>query len=157
VRYPDRVRALALLEPDATRELAPATAAWVDDLAERLRQCAASDGIAAVGEALITEVAGEGAWRSFPDELRRIVTENGPAILAELSGEWWLPADAGDLATLRQPTLLVAAADSSPELRRPTEALATRCPTHASSWSGGGHLIDPAHPVVLEFVEQIVA
>jgi esterase len=34
LRHPDRVRALVLLEPDASRELAPATARWVDGLGE---------------------------------------------------------------------------------------------------------------------------
>lgn len=37
LRYADRVRALALLEPEAARELAPAAAEWVDALGERLR------------------------------------------------------------------------------------------------------------------------
>lgn len=34
--------------------------------------------------ALIGEVLGEGAWDSFPGEVRRVLTENGPAVLAEL-------------------------------------------------------------------------
>ena len=38
LRYPDRVRALVLLEPDAPRELAPAAAEWVDALGDRLRR-----------------------------------------------------------------------------------------------------------------------
>ena len=38
LRHPDRVRALVLLEPDASRELAPAAAAWVDAVRDRLRQ-----------------------------------------------------------------------------------------------------------------------
>jgi pimeloyl-ACP methyl ester carboxylesterase len=93
LRYPDRVQALVLLEPDAPRELAPAAAKWVDALGDHLRTVAARFGIEAIGEALITEVAGENSWRSFPDEWRRVITGNGPAILAELAGEWWLQAD----------------------------------------------------------------
>lgn len=38
-------------------------------------------------------------YRSFPDDVRRMLTQNGPAILAELAGEWWLQADAAALAT----------------------------------------------------------
>jgi pimeloyl-ACP methyl ester carboxylesterase len=87
LRYPNRVRALVLLEPDAPRELAPAVAAWVDALAERLRQVAARDGVDAVAEALISEVGGEDSWRSFPDEIRQLLTGNGAAILAELAGK----------------------------------------------------------------------
>jgi esterase len=61
--YPDRVRAAVMLEPDAPRELAPKAAEWIDALAERLRETAARDGTDAVGQALITAVAGQDAWR----------------------------------------------------------------------------------------------
>ena len=83
LRHPDRVRALVLLEGDALGALA--RGAGVDDaLGDRLREVAAQDGVDAVAEALIGEVLGEGAWDSFPEEVRRILTHNGPAILAEL-------------------------------------------------------------------------
>lgn len=85
-------------------------------------QVSTQAGVDAVGEALITEVAGESAWRSFPDEWRRVVIDNGPAILAELEGEWWLEADAAELATIKQPALLVAAADSPPEYHEPVRS-----------------------------------
>jgi esterase len=156
LRYPDRVRALVLLEGDAPRELAPATAAWVDALADRLRQVAAHAGVDAVAKALIGEVLGEDAWRSFPEELRRMFTQNGPAILAEIQGEWWLQADAAALATIEQPALLVAATDSRPELREPTEALAAALPNARTVVVGGGHLIDPAAPPVLAFIEDVL-
>ena len=94
LRHPDRVRAVVGLEPDGSREMAPAAAAWVDAFADRMRAVAARDGVHALGEALITEVGGEDAWRSLPDEVRGALAGNGPAILAELAGEWWLPADA---------------------------------------------------------------
>jgi esterase len=154
LRYPDRVRALVLLEGDAPRELAPAAAAWVDALADRLRAVAAQAGVDAVAEALIGEVAGASAWRSFPGELRQIMTLNGPAILAEIQGEWWLEADAAALATIRQPALLVTAADSPPALREPTQALAAALPNAQTMVVGGGHLIDPAGPEILAFVER---
>jgi esterase len=156
LRHPDRVRALVLLEGDAPRELAPAAAAWVDALADRLRAVAARAGVEAVAEALIGEVAGERAWRSFPAELRQIMTDNGPAILAELRGEWWLQADAAALATIDQPALLVTAADSPPALREPTEALAAALSNARTVIVDGGHLIDPAGPQILAFVEQVL-
>ena len=156
LRHPEHVRAIVLLEPDAPRELAPATARWVDGLAERLRDVATRDGADAVGEALIAEVAGEDAWPSFPEEIRRIVTGNGPAILAELAGEWWLPADAAQLATVTQPALLLGAADSPPALREAVEALADALPNARTVLVEGGHLIDPAHPAVLEFVGGVL-
>jgi pimeloyl-ACP methyl ester carboxylesterase len=141
LRYPDRVRALVLLEGDAPRELAPTTAEWLDAVADRLRRVAAHAGVDAVAEALIGEVLGDSAWSSFPEELRRMFTQNGPAMLAELQGEWWLQADAAALATIEQPVLLVAATDSRPELREPTEALASALPNARTALVAGGHLI----------------
>jgi esterase len=155
LRRPDRVRALVLLEPDAPRELAPAAAAWVDALGDRLRAVAARDGVEAVGEALIGAVAGEDAWRSFTEERRRVLTGNGPAILAELAGEWWLEADAVDLAAVEQPALLVAASDSPPEFHEPVQALNAALPNARTVLVGGDHIIDPAAPDVLAFIERV--
>ena len=157
LRHPGCVHALVLLEPDAPRELAPAAAAWVDALGDRLRAVAARDGVAAVGEALIAEVAGEDAWRSLPEARRQVLTGNGPAILAELTGEWWLEADAVDLAAIEQPALLVAAADSPPEFHEPVNALAAALPDARAVLVGGDHIIDPAIPEVLAFLERVSA
>jgi pimeloyl-ACP methyl ester carboxylesterase len=156
LRHPDRVRALVLLEPDASRELAPAAARWVDALTDRLRQVAARDGVEAVAEALIGEVAGEDAWRSFPDEVRRTLAGNGPALLAELAGEWWLEADVAALATIQQPALVIMATDSPPEFHQAPEALAEALPAARLSRVGGGHLIDPASPEVIAFIEDVL-
>jgi esterase len=156
LHYPDRVRAVVMLEPDAPRELAPNAAAWIDALAERLRDVAARDGIDAVGEALITAVAGEDAWRSFPDHWQRVVTQNGQAILAELRGEWWLEADAAVLATITQPTLLVAAAESPPEFHQPINVFASALPNARTELVGGDHIIDPAAPEVIAFIEEVL-
>lgn len=156
LRHPDRVRALVLLEGDASRELAPAVAAWVDALTERLLGVAAEAGVEAVAEALVGEVAGRDAWQAFPAETRRLLARNGPAILAELRGQWWLNADAAALATLRRPVLLVAAADSPPEFRQPIDVLAASLPDARTAYVAGGHLIDPAAPEVLAFIAEIL-
>ena len=156
LRRPDRVRALVLLEGDAPRALAPAAASWGDALGDRLRERATRAGVDAVGEALITAVVGAGAWRSLPEPLQEVVTGNGPAILAELAGEWWLDADAATLSGLGQPALLVAAEGSPPELREATEALAAALPNARTALVDGDHLIDPAHPAVVAFVAEVL-
>jgi pimeloyl-ACP methyl ester carboxylesterase len=157
LRHPELVRALVLLEGDAPRELAPTAVAFVGEVRERMRAVAASEGVDAVAEAFIGMVAGEGAWPSLPEQWRRSMTANGPAILAELEGEWWLDADAAALAALDRPALLVTATDSPPGLREPTEALTRLLPRARAEVVPGGHLIDPAAPPVLAFVEAACA
>jgi esterase len=155
LRYPDRVRALAVLEGDALG-LSPAAREWTRGLADRLREVAARDGVDAVYEALIDQVLGEGAWDSFPDEARRILTQNGPALLAELRYVDEDMPDAAAFATIDKPTLLVAASESPPEQREMTEAMAGVLPNARTALVAGDHLIDPAAPEVLAFVEEVL-
>ncbi len=155
LRYPDRVRALVLLEGDALG-LSPAALEWTKAIDDRLRAVAARDGVDAVYEALIGELLGEGAWDSFPDEVRRILSQNGPALLAELRYVDEVMPDAAAFATIDKPTLLVAASESPPEQREMTEAMADALPDARTALVGGGHLIDPAAPEVLAFVEELL-
>jgi esterase len=155
LRHPGRVRALVLLEPVEV-ELAPGAAAWARALGAHLARTAARDGVAAVGEAMIREALGEGTWPSLPEDLRRIFTQNGAAILAEQQGEY-LNADAAALAAIDQPALLVAAADSVPVLREVIEVLGEALPGDRTVLVGGGHLIDPADREILAFIEEVLA
>ncbi len=155
LRYPDRVRALVLLEGDALG-LSPAGLEWTKAIGDRLREVAAQDGVNAVYEALIGEVLGERAWDRFPDEVRRILTQNGPALLAELQYVDEVMPDTAAFATIDKPTLLVAASESPPEQREMTEAMADALPDARTALVAGGHLIDPAAPEVLAFVEEVL-
>ena len=155
LRHPDHVRALILLEGDALG-LSPAGLEWTRAIRDRLQDVAASRGVDAVYEALIGEVLGEGAWGSFPDEVRRILTQNGPALLAELGYVDEAMPDATAFATIDKPALLVAASESPPEQREMTEAMAAALPDARTELVGGGHLIDPAAPEVLAFIEEVL-
>lgn len=117
---------------------------------------AAQDGVDAVYEALIGEVLGDGAWDSFPGEVRRMLTQNGPAALAELRYVDEVMPDAAAFATIDKPTLLVAASASPPEQREMTGAMAGVLPNARTALVAGGHLIDPAAPEVLAFVEEVL-
>jgi esterase len=64
LRYPDRVRALVLLEGDALG-FSPAGLEWTRAIRERLRRVAAQEGVGAVYQALIDEVAAATAWCSM--------------------------------------------------------------------------------------------
>jgi esterase len=155
LRYPERVRALVLLEGDALG-LSPAALEWTRGIRDRLRGVAARDGIDAVYEALIGELLGEGAWDSFPEEVRRVLTGNGPALLAELEYVNEEMPDAAAFATIDKPALLVAAEESPPEQRQMTEEMAQALPDARTVLVGGGHLIDPAAPQVLAFIEELL-
>jgi esterase len=154
LRYPDRIRALALLEGDAPSLSAEATA-WLDALAQDVYAAEERDE-ASVAETVIAAVAGGEAWSSLPEEARDIFTANGPAIVAELRGGF-PEVDVEQLATIDRPTLLVAATESlQPGYGEVTGRMAEAMPSASVAWVEGGHLIDPAHPVVLDFLDDVM-
>jgi esterase len=156
LRHPEGVRALALLEGDALG-LSPEGLEWTRRVLDRVREVAANNGVGAVYEVVIDEVMGEGVWESFPAEVRRVLAENGAALLAELGYVDEVLPDAAAFATIDKPTLLVAASDSPPPQRAMTEAMADALPNARTALVDGGHLIDPAAPDVLAFVGDILA
>lgn len=156
LRRPELVRALVLLEADAFG-VSRAGREWTRTLADRLHAVAERDGVDAVYEALIDEVAGEGVWETIPAELRRTLTDNGPALLAELAFVHEPLPDAAALATIRHPALVVAATESPAPMREMSEEIAHALPNARLSIVGGGHLIDPAAPEVLAFIGELSA
>jgi hypothetical protein len=60
-----------------------------------------------------------------------------------------------DLATVSQPTLIVSAEDSPEALRLVRDRLAEGLPAARSVLVTGGHLINPAQPAVLSFIEAL--
>jgi esterase len=154
LRYPDRVRALALLEGGAL-SLSPAFRRWLADFHQALFAAAAADPDA-VGDALLRSVLGEAAWKALPQAVRQVFNDNGPAIVAEERGGM-LDVTAEELGAIVQPTLLVAGKDSPPFFAEATELMAAALPLAEVEWIGGGHLVDPAHPAVLAFVDDVLA
>lgn len=115
---------------------------WAEELQVAIEAAAARDE-STVAETMLRRVLGDSGWVSFPDPLREMFADNSPAILAETRGPQ-LEATAADLARIDAPTLLVAAEESPPALRRVTERLAEAIPNSQTILVGGGHLIDPA-------------
>jgi pimeloyl-ACP methyl ester carboxylesterase len=153
LRYPESVRALALLEA-GVMGLSPEYDDWFASLHATIEQGVAEHGIERVGETVVREVFG--AWEELPEVWRDVFTANGPALLAEVRGGERL-SDVGRLADLRMPTLVVTADDSPEPIQRGSEALAHALPHARSARVGGGHAIDPAGPDVLSFVEDVLA
>lgn len=151
--YPEAVRALVLLEA-VPFGLSAEFDEWAEDLTGKLEAVAVERGIAAVGEAMIREALGD--WEGLPAELRELFTTNSAAILAETRGGELL-VDREQLHGIDAPTLVVSAMDSPEIFRTVADALMGTIPGARAVRVEGGHLIDPADPVVLAFVSSIQA
>jgi pimeloyl-ACP methyl ester carboxylesterase len=152
LRYPNEVRALALLEP-AILNFAPEAKAWADELRDTLF-AAAANGTDRVGETFIRTVTGQ--WESFPGPIRRMFTENGPAILAEFRGGF-LEVGIDQLARIDVPTLLAGGSDSPGYFRQVRDVMASAMPSARTAQVPGGHLVNPADPSIVEFVRGVLA
>jgi pimeloyl-ACP methyl ester carboxylesterase len=149
-RYPTKVTALTLLEPAIVSLDRRATERFQPVIGKALEAGARDD--STVAEVFLRDVLGNEACESFPAELKEMFVGNGPAILAELRGRW-LELTAQELAEMRQPTLIVSTQDSPEAFRRVDRVLAEALPNCETASVEGGHLINPAHPAVLEFVD----
>lgn len=153
LRAPETVRALILLEA-VPFGLTPAMDRWGDDFTATLERAATERGVDAVGETLLREVLGE--WENLPAALRELFTANSAAILAETRGGE-LTVTEHELAEIGAPTLVVSGADSPEIFRDIAERLESAIPGARSVRVEGGHLIDPADPVVQGFVSSVLA
>ena len=154
LRYPDRVRALALLEGGGLSLSEPGMQ-WLAKLAKRVLAAAELD-MSTAGESLLRGVLGDAGWEGLPEPAKQMFTANGPAIVAELRGGL-LDVNADQLRGIAQPTLLVAGKDSPPALAEVTTLMAAALPSARVEWVEGGHLINPAHPAVLAFIDEVLA
>ena len=156
LRHPDLVRALVLLEPgDVGLPLSEPATRWLAEIEEQALAAGETD-VSSVAETLMRAVLGDGAWERFPEAARQMFTGNGPAIVAELRGGV-LDVAAEQLAAIVQPTLLVAGKGSPPAFAELTTLIAGAMPSATLERVEGGHAIDPAHPVVLAFVDEVIA
>jgi pimeloyl-ACP methyl ester carboxylesterase len=159
-QHPDRVSGLALLEPAVT-SLDPRAVAWATALRAGVLEAGERDPSLA-SESVFRQALGDAMWEGWPDPLRRLFTAASPGVLAETRGigldlsEKSASFSAEELAAVDQPTLLVTAEDSHPALRAINERLAELLPRARHVFVPGDHLISPAHPVVLEFINQHV-
>jgi esterase len=151
LRYPDRVRALALLEGGGLA-LSEELRRWVAEVDEQIFAAAETD-VGAVAEALLRPVLGDEGWERLPEPVRQVFIANGPAIVAEERGGL-LDVSVEQLRTIAQPTLVLAGRESPPALGEVASLVAAAIPSARITWVEGGHLIDPAHPAVLAFVDE---
>jgi len=150
-RHRKTVEALVLLDASPLH-LDPEARRWRDTLKASIEH-AAAHAPDRVGETLIRAALGEGSWEALPAAGRDLFTHNGPAIVAEFNGGE-SDLDESALATIDRPTLLVTAADSAQALRRVGQRVAAALPRCEQLEVPGGHMIDPAHPAIIAFVER---
>ena len=118
-------------------------------------EAAALAGVDLAGQALIEAVFGTGAWTLLPEEMQRLFTDNGPAIVAEVRGGG-LRVNAAAVALIEQPALVVAADGSHPVFTQAADALAAALPHAHRAQVRGDHLVDPAGPEVLAFLARVL-
>ena len=156
LRYPDLVRALVLLEPaDLGLPLSEPATRWLAAIEEHVLAAAEID-MSTVAQTLMRAVLGDRAWEGLPEPARQMFTGNGPAIVAEFRGGV-LDVGREQLGTIAQPTLLVAAEGSPPAFAELTNLIAKAMPSARLERVEDGHAIDPAHPVVLAFIDEVLA
>ena len=115
----------------------------------------ANVGPAAAAELFYRRLLGDQTWDAFPEVIREMVRHNGPAILAELRAETRFVPDRGALAQVTQPTLIISGEDSPSVFRSVDDVLTEMMPTARHHVVGGGHMVDPAGPIVLEFLASV--
>jgi pimeloyl-ACP methyl ester carboxylesterase len=159
-RFPDKVKALVLLEPGLFT-VDPEATAWAQRLRLRILEAAGEDP-SSVSEVVLREILGDQAWESFPEEVTEMFAAASPAVLAEIAGQGLdlseepLDLSRDELAEIRQPALIVSSEDSPEVFRRVNDRLAEALPHSEKVLVAGGHVINPAHPAVIDFVGRIL-
>jgi pimeloyl-ACP methyl ester carboxylesterase len=158
--HPDKVRAMVLLEP-ALFSIDPEAAAWARDLRTKVLAGSAEHPDRA-SELIIRHALGDEVWETLPADLRSIFDAGASAVLAEMNGngldlsEEPFELTLADLERIRLPTLVVSAQDSPESLRRINDRLVVGLANAEMLEVSGGHMIDPAHPGVRDFVSRIL-
>ena len=80
---------------------------------------------------------------------------NGAALVAEIRGGY-PDVTVEQLRSVDMPTLLVGAEDSLLDYTEVIERTAAAIPFARVEWIPGSHLVDPAHPVVLRFLDELL-
>lgn len=158
--FPDVVLAVVLLEP-AVFSVDPEAEEWAGQLRDRILERSREHPEAAA-EIVLREALGDEMWDSLPEDLRQMFAGTSAAVLAEMRGRGLdlsaepLTLSEDELASIGHPVLLVSAEDSPDVLRRVNNRLAEALPRAETAVVTGGHLINPAHPAVLDFVGRVL-
>lgn len=157
-QHPAAVHRLVLLEP-AVLAVDEDAREWAARLRRRVLAVAQAHP-ARAAEALVVGALGPAAWSALPDPVREVMNQAGEAVLAEIRGSGldlsadFLSSDCTWVAGVTCPTLVVSAQESAEVLSRVNDRLLELLPRGRGVRVPGGHLIHPAHPAVLEFLDE---
>lgn len=160
IERPRLVKALVLLEP-AVFSLHPDAQAFADEL-RRVALDAARSGPETAVRAVLDRALGPEAWPALPVAVREVFAAGGPAMLAEVRGrgldlsEHPFAPTRAQLGGVEQPALVLSGDASYPAARQVDLQLTAALPHARHHVVPGGHLVDPAHPVVLDFVAEVL-
>jgi esterase len=154
LRYPECIRAVVQLEGDGGLTLSKVATRELEEFSKRVF-AAAEASPSSVGETVFRLAVGDDAWERLPDEAREVFAANGPSVVAELRGGY-PDVTTDQLGTIDEPTLLVGAKDSLFDYTEVIDLTAAALPNARVEWVEGGHAVDPAHPVVLEFIDEVL-
>jgi pimeloyl-ACP methyl ester carboxylesterase len=154
LREPEAVHAMVLLEPAITG-VADGYDAWESEFDAAIVAAAAAGGAAAAAQLFLRGVFGENYAELLPVEVQQVIRDNAPAIVAESRGPV-TPVKPEDLATITVPVLVVCAASSPRVFRTMGRLIAEGLPAGRLVRVEGSHLIDPANPEVLAFLDEVL-
>lgn len=154
-RYPDRIRALVLLDGGG-RGVSAAADEMLDGLADRILEAVASGGPAAAGDVLLRTVLGDAGYSDAPEALKSSARSNGPAIAADVVGLKDERPTVDALPHITCPVLVVAGTDSPPVFRDLNERLAELLPDGRLTFVQSGHLVSPTDAAVTRFLADVL-
>jgi esterase len=150
---PAAVRAAVLLEPAITG-LSAEYDAWETEFDAAVLAAAADGGAEAAVQVFLGRIFGNRYAEMLPAEILQTVSQNGPAIVAECRGPV-VPVTAEELAGVTVPVLVVCANSSPQPLRDVAARAAEMLPAGQLARIEGTHLIDPAGPAVMTFLDNL--
>lgn len=162
IEHPELVRALVLLEP-AVFGMDAEARDWAAGVRQAVLAAATGDESDAA-RAMFDHALGPDLWQELSPDARDVLVRGSPALLGEMRGHG-LDLSADPFQPTGQqlrsvgavPTLVVSGESSITAARIVDERLVEQIPGARHEVVPGGHLIDPAHPVVREFVQDVLS
>jgi pimeloyl-ACP methyl ester carboxylesterase len=153
--HPELVRALVLLEPAVTGLCADYDR-WECEFDAAIDAAAERAGPDAAAAAFLVRVFGSSYAQALPTVVQEIIRSNAGAIVADCTAPT-VTVEPRALHAITAPVLVVAATSSPPALHALASAVASSMANGRLVAVAGSHLIDPAAPEVLVFLDDVLA